>query len=118
MCGYIPSHEQSYKGGRIMMRMINEFITLNKNVHRGDTYYISCPNLCLWLEDWFPGYSFTVNTDITDNTIAVNISKILPDDDIGNRETHIACAKIPIVCIMDNDTYKIRQVVQDAIYRR
>lgn len=98
-----------------MMRMINEFITLNKNAHRGDTYYISYPNLCLWLEDWFPGYSFTVNTDITDNTIAVNISKVLPADDIGNKETHIACTKIPIAFIIDNDEYKIRQVVQDAI---
>ena len=100
------------------MRMINEFIMLNKNARRGDTYYINYPNLCLWLEDWFPGYSFTIDTDITDNTIAVNISKVLPDDDIGNREAHIACAKIPIVFIIHSDTYKIRQSVQDAIYGR
>lgn len=100
-----------------MMHMINEFITLAR---RGDTHYINLnyPNLCIWLEDWFPGYSFTVNTDITDNTIMVNISKVLPDDDIGNRETHIACAKIPIAFIIHSDTYKIRQVVQDAINRR
>ena len=100
------------------MHMISNFLTFNKNARRGDTYYINYPNLCLWLEDWFPGYSFMVNTDITDNTIAVNISKVLPADDIGNKETHVACAKIPIVFIIDNDTYRIRQVVQDAIYRR
>lgn len=59
-----------------------------------------------------------VNTDITDNTIAVNISKVLPNDDIGNKETHVACAKIPFVFIMDNDEHRIIQVIQDAIYRR
>ena len=118
MCGYIPSHEQSYKGGRIMMHMTNEFITLTR---RGEyTCYINLNyhNLCLWLEDWFPGYSFTVDTDITDNTIAVSISKVLPADDIGNKETHVACAKIPIVFIINNDDYRIRQVVQNAIYGR
>ena len=98
-----------------MMRMINEFITLNKNAHRGDAYYINYYNLCLWLEGWFPGYSFTVNTDITDSTIAVNISKVLPADDIGDKEVHIACTKIPIAFIIDIDTYKIRKIVQDAI---
>ena len=100
------------------MRIINEFTTLDKNVHRGDTYYINYPSLCFWLESWFPGYKFTIDTDITDNTIAVSISKVLPDDDIGNKETHVACAKIPIVFIMYNNEYKIRQVIQDAIYGR
>jgi len=98
--------------------MISNFLTFNKNTRKGGTYYVNYYNLRLWLEDWFPGYSFMVNTDITDNTIAVNISKVLPADDIGNKETHVACAKIPIVFIIDNDTYRIRQVVQDAIYRR
>ena len=28
------------------MRIINEFTTLDKNTHRGDTYYINYPNLC------------------------------------------------------------------------
>ena len=100
------------------MHMISEFLTLDKNARRGDTYYVNYYNLRLWLEDWFPGYSFIVNTNITDNTIAVNISKVLPADDIGNKETHVACAKIPIVFIIDNDDYRIRQVVQDAIDRR
>lgn len=99
-----------------MMRMINEFITLNKNACRGDTYYINYPNLCLWLEDWFPEYNFVVNTDITDNTVAVNISKIR-DADI-KKEVHVACAKIPIEAMIDNDTDRIKQVVQNAIYRR
>ena len=100
------------------MRIINEFTTLEKNADIGDTYYINYPNRCFWLEDWFPGYSFTIDTDITDNTISVSISKVLPADDIGNKETHVACAKIPIVFIMNNDDYRIRQVIQDAIYGR
>ena len=98
-----------------MMHMTNEFITLTR---RGEyTCYINLNyhNLCLWLEDWFPGYSFTFNADITDNTIAVNISRVLPDDDIGKREIHVACTKIPIAFIIDSDTYKIRHVIQDAI---
>ncbi len=100
------------------MHMISKFLTFNNNTRRGGTYYVNYYNLQLWLEDWFPGYSFMVNTDITDNTIAVNISKVLPDDDIGNKEIHVACAKIPFVFIMDNDEYRIKQVIQDAIYRR
>lgn len=56
-----------------------------------------------------------LNKDITDNTIAVNISKVLPDDDIGKREIHVACAKIPIVFIINDDEHRIIQIVQDAI---
>lgn len=96
----------------------NEFTTLNKKVHRGGAYYINYYNLRLWLESDFPGYCFVVNADITDNTIAVNMSKVLPDDDIGKREIHVACTKIPIEFIIDNDYYKIRHVIQDAINRR
>ncbi len=97
-----------------MIRAINKFTTLTKNTNEEDTYYITY-NICLWLEDWFPGYSFMLNKDITDNTIVVNISKILPDDDIGKREIHVACAKIPIVFIIDDNEHRIIQIVQDAI---
>ncbi len=100
------------------MHMINSFTTLNKSNRRGGVYYINYYNLRLWLESYFSGYSFAVNADMSDNTITVDISKVLSDDDIGNKETHVACARIPIVFIMYNNEYKIRQVIQDAIYGR
>ena len=97
----------------------NEFTTLNKKVHRGGAYYISCYNIWLLLESEFQEYNFEVNIDIANNAVAVSISKALFDDDIGKREIHIACTEIPFEIIEDDDNYRIiRQIIQDAIDRR